>query len=474
MTDILQLPGWEVTETYTQGNEHIIEAKYIQAPSGCQKCGAVGNLYKHGTKGVSYRDTPFFGQHGILKATLQRYRCLDCKETFVQTPKGIEPERRMTTRCVEYIKRQCLEMTFTSLSNLVGCVEGTVRNIAGSHVEQLDRDYRPHLPEWLGIDETKLDKGMRCIITDIGNNRPIDILLDRDKTTLATWLSQFKDRSGVKGLAIDMWKPYKDVAEVMFKDLPVVIDKFHVVRMANTAVDRVRIRVQKAKDRATRVEWKRSKLMLVKRPQNLSDKQRLNLMMWLDNEPEVAEAYRIKESFFAIYDMPKEQAIEAFDAFPKMVPASMKAEWNDLTRAMKNWRKEILAYFDHPITNGYTEALNGVAKVINRAGRGYSFQIMRARILYRQKAQQPAPLDDVEMAILTTLHNHAALRKRLILEAANTCACCRGIYADQDLHLHRMGVRYDDQPEKNMAVLCSYCHVRIHTEGVIHDDSLST
>ena len=28
---------------------------------------------------------------------------------------------------------------------------------------------------------------------------------------------------------------------------------------------------------------------------------------------------------------------------------------------------------DYPITNGYTEALNGVAKVINRQGRGYTF-----------------------------------------------------------------------------------------------------
>lgn len=60
----------------------------------------------------------------------------------------------------------------------------------------------------------------------------------------------------------------------------------------------------------------------------------------------------------------------AFDAFPGTIPASLKADFKTLTTAMKNWRTEILAYFDHPITNAYTEALNGVAKTINRQGRG--------------------------------------------------------------------------------------------------------
>ena len=58
-----------------------------------------------------------------------------------------------------------------------------------------------------------------------------------------------------------------------------------------------------------------------------------------------------------------------------------------MTDIPKNWRNEILAYFDHPISNGYTEALNGVAKVINRAGRGYSFEVLRARLLFGKEGR---------------------------------------------------------------------------------------
>ena len=463
MTDILQLPGWTVTKTRSEDRDFIIEADYSEPATACQKCGVVGKLYRHGTKAVRFRDSPIRGAPVWLEGTVQRYRCRECGETFMPILKGVETDRRMTKRCVEYIQEQCLRDTFTRIAEHVGCVEGTVRNIAGERIERLDGEFKPYLPEWLGIDETKLDRAMRCILTDVGNNKPIDILHDRDKRTLAVWLQRFPDRSKVKGVAIDMWKPYKDVAATMFGKVPVVIDKFHVVRMANSAIERVRIRVQRDKTKATRIEWKRSRIQLVKRAKNLNDKQRLNLDIWLANEPEIAEAYRLKEAFFDLYELPKDDAIRAFDEFPKTVPASMKADWTELTRAMKNWRTEILAYFDHPISNGYTEALNGVAKVINRAGRGYSFEVMRARILWREQANQPRPkLLVSEVFKGGSIAEQMRERERVYLLHAGRCKSCSGSY---DI---------DDIAVVNGEPICRRCYERFHTEGVTHDDSLST
>lgn len=470
MTDILHLPGWKASKTRIEGDELIIEADYIEPAAACTKCGVIGRLYRHGTKVLRFRDTPMHGKTVVLKGTAQRYRCRDCGETFVQAVGGVETDRRMTTRCVQFIRSQCLRDTFTRIAELVGCTEGTVRNIAGDQIQQMDADFRPYLPQWLGIDETQLDRGMRCVLTDIGQRSPIDILADRDKLTVVRWLYQFEDRSAVKGVAMDMWRPYKDaVHAVLGAHVPVVIDKFHVVRMANQAVDKVRIRVQKAKDAKTRVAWKRSKVQLVKRPENLSESQRFNLDMWLANEPEVAEAYRLKEAFFAIYGMPKDDALKAYDDFLKSVPASMKAEFGDLTRAMKNWRTEILAYFDYPITNGYTESLNGLAKVINRAGRGYSFDVMRARILHRHG--KPAPVTKPEQP-----EDEAPVspRRRMIAEKGNRCDCCGGIYDDQELRVTRTGVLMDGADLSGLSLYCSTCYVRFHTEGGFSGSHVST
>jgi hypothetical protein len=50
--------------------------------------------------------------------------------------------------------------------------------------------------------------------------------------------------------------------------------------------------------------------------------------------------------------------------------------------------EDIFNYFDCPITNGYTEAMNGVMKAANRMGRGYSYEVIRAKLLFSKIARQ--------------------------------------------------------------------------------------
>lgn len=134
MTDILNLPGWEVSGTRMDAGKHIIEARYTAPADTCVKCGAIGNLYRHGTKKLRYRDSPIRSTHVILEGTVQRYRCRVCGATFVQAQDGIDDTRRMTTRCVEYIQEQAFKVTFTHIAKHVGCTEGTVRNIASHYI----------------------------------------------------------------------------------------------------------------------------------------------------------------------------------------------------------------------------------------------------------------------------------------------------------------------------------------------------
>lgn len=46
---------------------------------------------------------------------------------------------------------------------------------------------------------------------------------------------------------------------------------------------------------------------------------------------------------------------------------------------------------DMPVTNAYTESINRLAKDKNREGRGYSFEMMRARMFYTAKHKKKAP-----------------------------------------------------------------------------------
>lgn len=447
MTDALQLKGWRTIDVKRCANTNIrtIEAEYIDQPQACIKCCVIGPHHKHGIKETTYIDSPAWGSAIKIVAKRQRYKCKDCGSTFIQPVGEIDDDRRMTSRCIDYIRSRCFKAPYSHIADDLACDPKTVSAVAEDFVEILDKGYKPMVPEWIGIDETKLDGSMRCIITDVGNRKPIDILETRDKTAVVNWLWQFRKCDHVKGLSIDMWPAYRDAARSVFPDLPVVIDKFHVVRMAGYGLDQARISIGKKQTKEVNKGWKKSKVLLQKRPANLSLKQEINLSFWLENEPEIAMAYQLKESFYSIYDKPKSEAISAFDQWVDSVPKEMKPHYAKLISLMKNWRPEILAYFDYPITNGYTEALNGVAKVINRMGRGYSYKIIRARILFSK-------LPD---AVRPPMRCYGGRRPYSRVFDWPTCTSCRCEYTESELVI--ADIQYPESKRVHRLPLCPEC-----------------
>ena len=348
MTDILDLDGWNVIEKRRTGTEYEIGAEYTVQPDACLKCGVIGNLYRHGPKPIIYRDSPIRGMPVRLVAKAQRFKCRECGGTFIQPLGGIHPDMRMTARCAEFIQDQCLLDTFKRISDHVGCDDKTIRTIAHGYIDGLNAAYKPWLPEWLGIDETMIDGVQRCVITDVVNRVPIDMLPDRDLPTVTQWLYQFRDRRVVKGLAIDMWRPYKTAAHAVFPGLPVIIDKFHLVRMANTAMDNVRIALAKDQAKVVGRDWMRRKVLLRMRYMNLDEKGRFNLQMWLDNEPEVAIAYRLKEAFYDIYDAPtKEAGAALLDAWKQWQSSGASATGERAELLERLWKAGELSTSDY-------------------------------------------------------------------------------------------------------------------------------
>ena len=143
-TDILDLPGWTVLAKRLEDHEYELEAEYTVKPTACQKCGVLDRLYRHGTKDTIYRDSPIRGHATRILARVQRYKCRECGETFLQPLAGIQEDRRMTARCAEYIKEQCLRDTFTSIADHVGCDDKTVRNLAGEYIATQEPDVIIH------------------------------------------------------------------------------------------------------------------------------------------------------------------------------------------------------------------------------------------------------------------------------------------------------------------------------------------
>jgi transposase len=168
-----------------------------------------------------------------------------------------------------------------------------------------------------------------------------------------------------------------------------VVDKFHVVKMANYGLDIIRRGVRENLTPKQRRGLMHDRFILLKRAHKLQPFEQLILESWTRNFPALAEAYYAKEAFYAMYDcMETEEARRVLINWKHSLSPTIKTAFQPLVTAMGNWEAEVLNYFEHPVTNAYTECLNGIIRVIDRNGRGYSYEALRAKILFTAGAHK--------------------------------------------------------------------------------------
>lgn len=386
--NLLNLPDFKVQRVEESDHDYHVYAEASNPPGGCNACGSV-RVIGHGRNEQVIRDLPTHGKRLAIYVDTRRWRCQDCGKTFMETLPAVNTKREMTDRLVKWIGQQSLRRTFASIADDTGLDEKTIRNIFRDYVNELEAQFRFETPKWMGIDEIHLIRP-RCVISNIGNNTIVNMLPNRDKKTVTNYLYQLEGKSEVQYVAMDMWTPYRDAVQAVLPDARIVIDKFHVVRMANDAVEKVRKSLREQLTPKQRRGLMHDRFVLLKRERDLNDQELLLLDGWTANYPELGAAYRLKESFYAVYEgsSSPRAALAAYEAWSKAVVPEVREAFTDLIRAFNNWQPFILNYFEHPVTNAYTESLNSLIRVMNRLGRGYSFEALRAKILFTEGAHK--------------------------------------------------------------------------------------
>lgn len=392
--DILNIPSLKVIDVHETEYDYHISAEVELPPIACPACGCKPNLYRFGVKKQLFMDLPIHAKRVGITLYRQRYRCRECNVTFLEPLSDMDEKRLSTKRLVNHIEKQSLKRTFASIAEDVGLDEKTVRNIFRDYINHLEKTVGFLAPRWMGIDEIHLIRKSRCIITNVNAQTVIDILPNRNKETVIKYLSSLSDRHVVQFVAMDMWEPYREAVHVALpQNIIIVVDKFHVLRLANYCLETAR-----KEHRANLTAKQRRRLMhdrfiLLKRRSDLTMQETLVLDSWLGAYPVLAAAYEAKEAFYAIWDSKTRQKAETkYAAWQAGLPKEIQSAYKPLMTAVRNWHWEIFNYFGHRMTNAYTESLNNLVRVTNRMGRGYSFDELRAKILFTEgtpKVQRP-------------------------------------------------------------------------------------
>ena len=352
-------------------------------PHKCPCCGEFTDKI-HDYREQTIKDIPLFDKKLFVHLRKRRYRC-GCGKRFFENNKFLPRYHRMTNRLSAYIINELSnEASFTSVGRKVDLSTTTVMRIFDLV------SYSPQkLPDVLSIDEFKGNTNKekyQCIITDPVNKIVLDILPKRYESYLTKYFLRFNkaERQNVKTFVSDMWMPYASLASKLFKNAEQVVDKYHWIRQVFWAFDAVRKEVQNNLSKEYRKYFKKSRFLLMKRFDKLTDeqKQQVNIMLYVS--PSLSTAHFYKEDFLKILDC--EDRDSAKKAMSEWIDSALDCglpRFKKCANTMINWLNGILNSFSNPITNGFTEGCNNKIKVLKRNAYGYqNFNRFRNRILH--------------------------------------------------------------------------------------------
>ena len=356
---------------------------YIELSRGehvCPACGAVTERV-HDYRMQTIKDVPL-ARDTFLHLRKRRYRC-SCGKRFFEKNTFLPRYYRVTSRLLAEV---IFAFKKTISAKEIGC-RYNVSSITAMRYFNLFNKKLTKLPEVISLDEFKGNSGgqkYNSLIVDPKERKVLDVLPNRFESDLVKYFSQFSNKNEVKYFVCDMNPHFRQVARTCFPKAKIVEDKYHVIRQIYWDMEKVRKNEQNKLSDRFRKYFKKSKNLLMKRPENLVQEDMDRLALMFEIAPRLADAYRIKNDFLTVIrSKSSAEGKQRLADWLFSVELMDMPEFHDSTTACHNWFQEILNSMDVPWTNGYIEGCNNKTKVLKRVSYGMrNFNNFRKRILF--------------------------------------------------------------------------------------------
>lgn len=384
---LLNYPDLRITSVIHEKSKITLHCETTSGESKCPQCGlSTGEVHQYDNRRV--RDLDISGKEVWLELRIRQFVCHSCNRYFHEQPDWLLPGKSYTRRQAKWAFLMCNKQSFTEAGALLNMCPKTLERLyyeQGESLLNLSQRYKK--VRQLGIDEIAHRKGKGdyvCVLTDLERGIQLDILPNRKKATLRAHFEQLGPKfcQQIEVVACDIWPSYIQLAQEVFPNAEVVIDRFHVVKALNDVLDQQRkaLRRKYPKDQ----QFKRLKWILFKRPENCSQSQISQLRQAFETAWELEEIYQLRNTFHAIMDIstnPKEMTIQIKQWVKHAQKLNNKA-MNAFINTLNKWIKQITAFARYRVTNAVTEGLNNLIRYFKRISFGIpNFKNMRLRIL---------------------------------------------------------------------------------------------
>jgi transposase len=367
---------WEVTDVRFDPQAGRIDLEVAFAKGSrfaCPACGAEGQPV-HDTRSRSWQHLSFFQYRAYLHALLPRVRCESCGKTTQVQPPWARAQSGFTALMEALVVTLCQAMPVATVARHLGVGDERLWGVLEHYVDAARTQEDHSQVSAVGLDETAARRGQHYIslFHDLQGKRLLFACEGRDQSTVAAFAADLKAHGGdpqaIEQVCIDMSGAYLAGVAKHLPKATVSFDAFHVIKLANEAVDKVRREEVKTEPalRGTRWTW-------LKDAHDWTREQ-LNDFHWLSRARlKTARAWRLKEALRDIYATAttREQAEAALTRWYSWARRSRLPPMKRLATTLKEHWDGVLAAFDSGLTNGRAEGINSLVQAAKARARGY-------------------------------------------------------------------------------------------------------
>lgn len=297
----------------------------------------------------------------------------------------------------EMVTWMARQMPKTAIERLAQIAWRTVGTIIRRTVDRLLDDKRFEGLVEIGIDEVSYRKGHRYLSV-IADHRSGDVVWAGEGKSAET-AGAFFDGLGpercaqIKVVTMDMGGAFIKAVGDKCPNATIAFDPFHVVKLANAAVDEVRreeVRLRKGTLEGRTI--KGTRWTLLKAPESHTDEERLRLSEVAQLNRRLYRAYLFKEELRALYWCGRESAERHLAACIAWASRSRIAALVKLGRTLRKHRDGILAAVQTGLSNGRMEGINNKIGVLKHRSFGLHSAPALIALVYLCCAHVPVDL----------------------------------------------------------------------------------
>jgi transposase len=230
----------------------------------------------------------------------------------------------------------------------------------------------------IGVDEISYRRGQRYLtsVVDHKTGAIVWCAAGRNAATLQAFFDLLGDRKdSIRAVSIDMSGGYQQAIRENLPDAEICFDPFHVVRLAQRAVDQVRRDEWNAHDRSHTPagKWiKGTRWSLLKSPAKQTIDQLAKLGEVQQANRPLYRAFLLKEELRLLYHLDDPALAPAhLDAWLTWASRSRLEPFVKLARTIRRHRDGILAAIRLGLNNGRLEGLNSRIRLISHRSFGF-------------------------------------------------------------------------------------------------------